>query len=223
MNEPIAVKIDETTWRFEDGDVRCFLLNGSERAQLIDCGMTLKGVRKLAEDLTGLSVELLLTHMDPDHIGALSEFDAFMVHPSEKPDREFIPVSDGDVIDLGERQLEIIHVPGHTAGSVMVLDVSARVLYSGDSVQDGRIFLFGERRNINVFPSSLKRLETYRERFGLIYPFHGTIPLTYGIIPEIIRGTEDVIAGRITGHEASVFGHRIMVYDIGCAKILGDV
>ena len=52
MSEPLAVKIDETTWRFEDGDVRCFLLKGSERALLIDCGMTLKGVRKLAEDLT---------------------------------------------------------------------------------------------------------------------------------------------------------------------------
>ena len=226
MNDPVAVKIDECTWSIEDKGVRCFLLKGRDRALLIDCGMTLKGVRAFASDLAGTDVTLLLSHADPDHVGALGEFDSFLMHPDEKenlrPAREFVPVTDGQIIELGGRTLEIIHVPGHTPGSIMVLDVTNRLLFSGDSIQNERIFLFGPARNINVFPDSLRRLETFSDRFDLIYPSHGTMPLKSGIIGKIISGTEDVISGKIPGHKATVFGHDILVYDIGGARILGN-
>ena len=188
--------------------------------------MTLKGVRAFASALAGTDVTLLLSHADPDHVGALGEFDSFLMHPCEKenlrPAREFVPVTDGQIIELGGRTLEIIHVPGHTPGSIMVLDVTNRLLFSGDSVQDERIFLFGPARNINVFPDSLRRIEACSDRFDLIYPSHGTMPLKSGIIGKIISGTEDVISEKIPGHKATVFGHDILVYDIGVARILGN-
>ena len=206
--------------------MRCFLLKGRDRALLIDTGMTLPGVRAFASALAGTDVTLLLSHADPDHVGALGEFDSFLMHPCEKanlrPAREFVPVTDGQIIELGGRTLEIIHVPGHTPGSIMVLDVTNRLLFSGDSVQDERIFLFGPARNINVFPDSLRRLETFSDRFDLIYPSHGTMPLKSGIIGKIISGTEDVISGKIPGHKPTVFGHDILVYDTGVARILGN-
>lgn len=43
------IKMNENTWRIEDGGVRCFLLEGKDKALLIDSGMTLPDARTLAE------------------------------------------------------------------------------------------------------------------------------------------------------------------------------
>jgi glyoxylase-like metal-dependent hydrolase (beta-lactamase superfamily II) len=41
-------------------------------------------------------------------------------------------VEDGDEIDLGDRSLEVLHVPGHTPGSIAVWEAATGTLYSGD-------------------------------------------------------------------------------------------
>jgi glyoxylase-like metal-dependent hydrolase (beta-lactamase superfamily II) len=42
-------------------------------------------------------------------------------------------VSDGDVIDLGGRQVEVLHVPGHTPGSIALWEAATGLLFSGDT------------------------------------------------------------------------------------------
>lgn len=44
---------------------------------------------------------------------------------------------DGDVIDLGDRRLEVLHLPGHSPGSICLLDTETRTLFSGDVVYAG--------------------------------------------------------------------------------------
>ena len=44
---------------------------------------------------------------------------------------------DGDVIDLGDRALEVLHLPGHSAGSIALYDAKRQELFSGDFVYDG--------------------------------------------------------------------------------------
>jgi glyoxylase-like metal-dependent hydrolase (beta-lactamase superfamily II) len=41
---------------------------------------------------------------------------------------------DGEVIDLGDRTLEVLHVPGHTPGSVALWESDAGLLYTGDTM-----------------------------------------------------------------------------------------
>ena len=41
-------------------------------------------------------------------------------------------VADGDVLDLGDRTLEILHVPGHTPGSVALWESATGLLFTGD-------------------------------------------------------------------------------------------
>jgi glyoxylase-like metal-dependent hydrolase (beta-lactamase superfamily II) len=40
---------------------------------------------------------------------------------------------EGDLVDLGDRAFEVLHVPGHTAGSIALWDPDARVLFTGDT------------------------------------------------------------------------------------------
>ena len=110
------IQINDNTWRIEDGGVRLFLLTGSERALLIDSGMKLETARDVASGLTKLPLSLLNTHADRDHIGSNEQFDQFYMHPAEEPVYRrsgkagtVIPVNEGDVIDLGGRELRIIH------------------------------------------------------------------------------------------------------------------
>lgn len=46
-------------------------------------------------------------------------------------------LEEGDVIDLGNRTLQVLHVPGHSPGSLALWEPNTGVLLSGDAVYDG--------------------------------------------------------------------------------------
>ena len=46
-------------------------------------------------------------------------------------------LADGDVLDLGDRAFEVMHLPGHSPGSIGLYDRSNRVLFGGDAIYDG--------------------------------------------------------------------------------------
>ena len=224
------IQIDGNTWRIEDGGVRLFLLTGTKRALLIDAGMNLTDARGIAQGLTDLPVELLNTHADRDHVACNRQFEHFFMHPAEGSNYyhgpvaagEMIPVWDGDVIDLGERPLQVIHIPGHTPGSIALLDVTKRVLYSGDSVQAGNIFMFGVQREFHAYVCSLERLEGMTDRFDTIYPSHSTFPVSPAVIPVLKEAAKKVLAGELKGVPAEVHGRTVTRYDAGAAGFLGE-
>lgn len=229
-NEVTFERLDEKTWKFDNGGVYFFLLAGNERALLIDSGMHAKNAKELAESLTDLPISLLNTHADMDHISGNGGFETFYMHPAEatnyyntgKRTETFLPVWDGDQIDLGDRELQIIHTPGHTPGSIAVLDKKHRRLFSGDPVQDGEIFMFGIHREMRSFRYSLKRLMDMSDQFDELYPCHGTCPVKPSLIKELYDAAGSVMEGRIPGTPGEMFGHPVTIYDVGCAKILCD-
>jgi len=50
---------------------------------------------------------------------------------------EVATVDEGDRIDLGDRTLEVLHLPGHSPGSIGLWDRQNGVLFSGDAIYDG--------------------------------------------------------------------------------------
>ena len=226
------IKIDNNTWRIEDDHhVRFFLLTGTKEALLIDSGMQVNNAKEIAEGLTSLPIKLLNTHADRDHIGSNYEFETFFMHPAEasnyyntqKQSGEFIPIEEGDVFDLGDRPLEIISLPGHTPGSIAVLDINARALISGDPIQDGTIFMFGVQREIHAYMKSLRKLDKYRSRFDKIYPSHGTLPVYPELIDELYEAAEGILQGKYEPTVAEFHGTQVYFYDVGAAKFLMDI
>ena len=228
MNEAYEIiQIDGGTWRIEDGMVRCYLLAGAEKALLIDTGMTLKNAREIAEGLTDKPVELLNTHGDPDHIAGNAAFPRVYMHPAEEPNYrafggpgEIVPVRGGDVLELGQRALEVIELPGHTPGSIALLDRSRRALISGDPIQTGGIFMFGPARDLKQYYESLRALRKRTAEFDEIWPAHGAFPVEPAQIGRLIAGTERVLAGQAAWTPEKRMGADIRVYDLGCAKLL---
>ena len=230
MDDIQIIQVSDHTWRIEYSGVRFFLLEGTERALMIDTGMNVHNAREIAETLTKLPVSLLNTHSDRDHIGCNEEFESFYMHPDDEPNYrksgkggQIIPVRDGDVIDLGNRKLRIIHLPGHTPGSIAVLDVSRRVLISGDPIQThGRIFMFGEHRNMQNYIDSLERLGTMDDEIDEIWPSHADFPVYPDCIEKLRDGARKILNREVAGKPAKFFNQDIVVYDLGFTTFLCD-
>ena len=55
----------------------------------------------------------------------------------QRPCAQVSEVGEGDVIDLGDRAFEVLHLPGHSPGSIGLWDPGTGTLFSGDAVYDG--------------------------------------------------------------------------------------
>lgn len=69
-------------------------------------------------------------------------------------------VDEGDVLDLGDRAFEVMHLPGHSPGSIGLWDSKTGTLFSGDALYDGS--LLDELPNSNV-PDYIETMKRLRE------------------------------------------------------------
>ena len=67
-------------------------------------------------------------------------------------------VGEGDVVDLGDRVFEVLHLPGHTPGSVGLFERSTGTLFSGDAIYDGPLFDFLPESNITDYVATMRKL-----------------------------------------------------------------
>jgi glyoxylase-like metal-dependent hydrolase (beta-lactamase superfamily II) len=83
-------------------------------------------------------------------------------------------LADGDVLDLGDRSLEVIHAPGHSPGSICLWEARSGALVSGDVLVDGEPLLDElPRSNAADFAASLRRLADFPMRS--VYAGHGPV------------------------------------------------
>ncbi|MBQ5968252.1 MAG: MBL fold metallo-hydrolase [Clostridiales bacterium] len=225
-----VIRINDSTWRIEDGGVRFLLLCGKEKAALIDTGMNAPDARRIAEGLTDLPLLLINTHADPDHISGNGAFAEVYMSPAEEENYrnfggkcEILPVKEGDEFDLGGRILRVIDLPGHTPGSIAILDVENRVLISGDTVSDSNIFMFGPMRNLDRYIDSLEHLSELQGQFDEIYPMHGSFPASPDLIGKLIEGAKEIQAGKAEGKEVEFYGNKALLYKFPYAGLLCDL
>lgn len=206
------IKIADHFWIFEENGVRSFLFEGDKRAMLIDTGFGTLQIREMIAKLTDLPVFLVNTHTDKDHTGCNKDFKPVYMHPAEMDHYKSMlpadchmedvrPLWEGEIIDLGLWKFEVVLTPGHTPGSIMLLERDKRMLISGDVIQDGDIFMFGAGRNIQAFQDSLRKMIAMSDAFDTIWPSHGSYPLKADIIPGILQGVQDMVAGKLAGQE----------------------
>lgn len=70
-------------------------------------------------------------------------------------------IEEGDVIDLGDRRFEVLHLPGHTPGSIGLWEQRTGVLFAGDAVHDGPIVEFLPECDIAQYVATMKRLRDH--------------------------------------------------------------
>ncbi len=65
---------------------------------------------------------------------------------------------DGDVVDLGDRHFRVIHLPGHSPGSIALWEASTAILFSGDVVYEGELLDDLYHSRIDDYLASMERL-----------------------------------------------------------------
>lgn len=67
-------------------------------------------------------------------------------------------VEAGDVIDLGDRAFSVLHVPGHSPGSIALWEARTGVLFSGDAVYDGPLVDDAFHSDVAAYLDTMQRL-----------------------------------------------------------------
>lgn len=67
-------------------------------------------------------------------------------------------VEHGDVIDLGDRQFQVLHVPGHSPGSIALWEAASATLFSGDAVYDGPLVDDAYHSSTGDYLATMERL-----------------------------------------------------------------
>lgn len=117
-NEEVEVSLlKEKTWVFSTWDyTTMYLIEGEDKAVLIDTGTRCADLDKIVGQITGKPLEVIVTHMHPDHAGCIKYFDKVWMHradtvlvPQHAADYqgEFLYMEEGQVFDLGGRKLEV--------------------------------------------------------------------------------------------------------------------
>ena len=85
-----------------------------------------------------------------------TEYDvnAYSVTPAP-PSHTF---EDGEVIDLGDRLFEVIHLPGHTPGSTVLFEQATGVMFTGDVLYEGELLDELPESDIDAYVASMQRL-----------------------------------------------------------------
>lgn len=178
----------------------------SDMTVLIDAGQYLRD-----ESLKKKLDAIILTHVHQDHIEAANRIrqdtgcriwtgkveSQFYLDAPEKASLTNLfgsdapklvidrGLEDGELIDMGDVQMEVIHTPGHTPGAICLYEPDSKSLFSGDTIfcpGIGRYDLYGG--DLNSLRSSITKLKTMD--IESIYPGHG---------PSIVGGANDYLKG----------------------------
>jgi glyoxylase-like metal-dependent hydrolase (beta-lactamase superfamily II) len=67
-------------------------------------------------------------------------------------------VEEGDVVDTGDRRFEVLHLPGHSPGSIGLWEESTGILFSGDAIYDGPLLDELHHSDIAAYIRTMRRL-----------------------------------------------------------------
>ena len=224
-------EIAKDTYTIDEGGVRCYLLLGEEKGMLIDTGMHMPDIKETVSSVTDREIILINTHCDPDHISGNACYDTLYLHPAEivnlyrHPviEQEYRFVKDGDVFDLGKREVEVIYTPGHTPGCISLLDRNTRILFSGDNIQShSNIFMHGIMRNLLTYEDSLKKVKERESEFDICASCHGDIFVDKKQIDVLLDGVKKIRNKEIAGIETEFFGNKIHRYELSDVNLDTD-
>ena len=234
-------QIYDKVWRIDDhGGDNMYLVEGDEKALLIDTGTGVADLKKCVKSITNLPLIIINTHGHPDHAGGNFQFKEVYAHPEDfeligffcnenyhggavkqvikdSPGlasfilkdvdnfapAKLLPVKEGYVFDLGNRKLKVIEVPGHTMGSICLLDAENKLLFTGDN-NNTLVWLFLDGcLPLESYMHTLEKQKKFGD-FEIMIPGHGE-PIDRGFIDEQIMCIKNILDGTCQGEPYKTF------------------
>lgn len=254
IKTPIITEIAYQTWCINEfGMDAMFLLEGTEKALLIDCGTGLFDLPALVRSLTGKPLVVALTHGHVDHAGGAFQFPQVYLHPDDVPmldtvtdvsrrgyaaallaqcdglfavteddvlprsgHTEYLPLREGEVLQLGGREVAVYETPGHTPGGLSFLDRRERIIFTGDACNMNTLMALGgvggsndrPKATISDLLATARKIEALHPHYDRNYNGHigyaamvDARPMPEGLTRDAIRLCEDLLSGAVVGQE----------------------
>jgi len=222
-------QIDEHTWEgngYQVYNESVYVVEGEDKALVIDAGAYMPHLDEAVAALTDKPVMLALTHGHGDHVGGIGCFPEVWIHPADEPmitygDEGYKGVihhlEDGDVIDLGGRQVEVLHTPGHTSGSITFFDKEHHYGFSGDAFGSTNLLLFVP--SFSGLIETCTRTAEYMQKNGIekLFPGHygGPNVETLQRVLDEKKMSQELLAGKRKGVAESANGLNRYIRDYG--------
>ena len=205
-----------------------YIVEGNDKAVLIDTGTKIAHLDKIVASITKKPLMVVATHVHPDHVGNVGYFPEVWINPADTVNiPQFMPnykgkvnyLKDGQIIDLGGRQLQVVFTPGHTPGSTTFIDKAAGYGFSGDSFGSGNLLLFSG--TFSQYIKTCQKMSAIMKKEGIkfLYPGHynGTNPETPKRVNDLITLSKDILSGKVKGKKNTgrTHGLALVVSDYG--------
>lgn len=200
-NDDLTIRqIDEHTW-IGSGKVMSseaiYIIEGEQKAILLDAGTRIADLDKIVAQITDKPVTLLATHLHPDHTGSAINYfpEIWIGSGDEKSEPQYLGnykgkvnyLTEGQIWDLGGRKLEVVYTPGHTGGSITLIDKEAGYGFSGDAFGSGNLLLFTD---FSTLIATCEKMSAKMEKDGIEYLFPGHF---FGVNVETVQRLKDQI------------------------------
>lgn len=86
-------------------------------------------------------------------------------------------LQDGYEIDLGNRTLHVIHTPGHSPGSISLLDRTNRFLFVGDTFYWGPLSGYPDEFDLILYARTAQQLARLAGHIDRVFPAHNELTL----------------------------------------------
>ena len=208
IRKPNIVPINDHVWLLDDHVATCYVVAGKKKAMIIDTSVGICNIKDVAQSLTQLPLICVNTHGHIDHVGGNWSFDCAYMNLLDLPTAydvsddlrsklvrqgqsllnqqslkeilpPFINVEDGQVFDLGDLLIKAIHFPGHTPGSIVLLDEQDKALFAGDGIVEQLWLQLPESLSVKTQIASMEKLRPLRDSFDKI--LHGHAQNAFGI------------------------------------------
>jgi len=212
LDEQTAAIGEPRYWQFPVS----YLVQGEDRALLFDSGSGRRDIVPVVDALTDLPVTVTFSHPHFDHVGDHCRFErvAMLDHPtlrSRMRDGYFTPslgqhlklgrpsfqVAEwwavGDVIDLGGRELEVHHVPGHSPESMALLDRERGQLFLGDYLYNYELYV----DDLDQYLDSSEALLSATEGSETLFGAHGVPRMPYARLEQLNKLLRQVQRGEV--------------------------
>lgn len=149
------------------------------------------------------------------------------------PDYKCRVIEDGEIIDLGGRQIKCISIPAHHPGSMAFLDYNERQIFTGDELDAGQAMLMepDPKAQVQQHLANMEKLKAEAAHFDIINPAHNGTHLVARYLDDYIAVDKGYLDGSLKpldsiagfgcgeGHGSSMWG-KTQRYNYGDAHIL---
>lgn len=104
-------------------------------------------------------------------------------------------LEDGEVIDLGERSLEVLLTPGHAPDALCLVDRRGRFVLTGDTFYLGRLFVASAPSSLEDYAASATRLGQLVPDLDRVLPAHSATLLKPGFLSRLQEAFAAILSG----------------------------